>query len=69
MAEKQNLKEKNDVKMKVQILRCPECCTYTLKTVCPKCDSPTVTPKPAKFSPEDKWGRYRRMAKEEIKKK
>jgi H/ACA ribonucleoprotein complex subunit 3 len=32
---------------------------------CPKCGEKTNSTKPAKFSPEDKWGKYRRMAKKE----
>lgn len=49
----------------LHILRCEKCHTYTLKPFCPKCDSETVTPKPAKFSIEDKWGYWRRKAKKE----
>ena len=30
---------------------------------CQKCGKPTGSPKPAKFSPEDKYGDYRRKAK------
>jgi H/ACA ribonucleoprotein complex subunit 3 len=30
---------------------------------CPKCGNPAVNPKPAKYSPEDKYGGYRRQAK------
>lgn len=43
------------------------CCrndrTYTLSAVCPVCGSPTVTAHPARFSPEDKYGSYRRKAR------
>jgi len=51
--------------MKVEILFCKPCHIYTLKKECPTCKSPTITPKPAKYSPEDKYGKYRRMAKKE----
>jgi H/ACA ribonucleoprotein complex subunit 3 len=42
------------------ILKCGRCGTYTMKEMC--CEK-TLTPKPAKFSPEDKYGHYRRKAK------
>jgi len=45
------------------IKKCPKCGTYTLKETCPKCGEPTKTPHPPKFSPQDKYGKYRRMAK------
>ncbi len=51
--------------MKTEILRCPSCSTFTLERKCSICDTVTVTPKPAKFSLEDKYGKYRRMAKEQ----
>ncbi|MBI2508116.1 RNA-protein complex protein Nop10 [Candidatus Woesearchaeota archaeon] len=46
-----------------EILKCQNCNTYTLKESCQKCSSKTITPKPAKFSPEDKFGKYRRKYK------
>jgi len=46
-----------------KILYCKKCKAYTLKRTCPKCSSSTVTPEPAKFSLEDKYGAYRRKAK------
>jgi H/ACA ribonucleoprotein complex subunit 3 len=39
--------------------KCPNCSIYTLKKQCPKCDSETISPHPAKFSPDDKYVRYR----------
>ena len=37
---------------------------------CPKCGADAVNPKPAKYSPEDSYGKYRREAKkEELKEK
>ena len=32
---------------------------------CPKCEGKTVSPLPAKYSPEDPYGSYRREAKME----
>ncbi|MFH1182359.1 MAG: nucleolar RNA-binding Nop10p family protein [Candidatus Woesearchaeota archaeon] len=39
------------------------CGTYTMKDKCGK-GHETFSPKPAKFSPEDAYGTYRRKAKE-----
>ena len=33
-----------------------------MKETC-SCGEKTVTQKPAKYSPDDKWGKYRRAAK------
>ena len=46
------------------IMKCPKCAKYTLKEKCPKCGASTIKPRPAKFSIEDKYGSYRRKAKE-----
>ncbi|MCI4318832.1 MAG: RNA-protein complex protein Nop10 [Thermoplasmata archaeon] len=40
--------------------RCSACRRYTLGPVCPECGGPTRTPHPARFSPQDRWGKYRR---------
>lgn len=55
--------------MSSKIMRCPECETYTLHDKCPKCGTKTVSTLPAKFSPEDPYGEYRRKAKRETLKK
>jgi len=47
-----------------RMLRCMDCGAYTLKDVCPKCQGKTATPHPPRFSPEDKYGKYRRQLKE-----
>ena len=47
------------------ILKCTACGSYTLNEAC-SCGSKTATPKPAKFSPEDHYGNYRRQAKYKI---
>tara|TARA_B110000438_G_scaffold124054_1_gene120905 strand:- start:180 stop:317 length:138 start_codon:yes stop_codon:yes gene_type:complete len=39
--------------------RCPECGVYTLKDTCKKCNEETKSVHPAKFSPDDKYLRYR----------
>ena len=47
-----------------EILKCGSCGVYTLKTV--HCDYETKSIKPAKYSPEDKWQRYRLRYKKQI---
>jgi H/ACA ribonucleoprotein complex subunit 3 len=48
-----------------RIFKCPKCSTFTLKESCPKCNSKTENPKPARYSPQDKYGKYRRLAKQD----
>jgi len=57
--------------MSEHIHKCNSCKIYTLKKECPQCNSLTLTPKPPKFSLEDKYANYRRKVKKEelIKKK
>ncbi len=45
------------------MFKCPKCGEYTLKETCPKCNIKTVTPRPPRFSPQDKYAKYRRKAK------
>ncbi len=48
--------------MTESILRvCRGCGRYTLRATCPACGGSTRTPHPARFSPGDRYGRYRRM--------
>ena len=51
--------------MRFKIRKCPNCGRYTLKEYCPECKEKTVNPHPPKFSPEDKYGKYRRIMKKE----
>jgi H/ACA ribonucleoprotein complex subunit 3 len=44
------------------ILKCPDCGSYGISIDC-ACGGRRLEPKPAKFSPEDKYGHYRREAK------
>ncbi len=46
-----------------KIKKCPSCSSYTLRSHCKDCDVETINPKPPKFSPEDKYGEYRRKQK------
>ena len=48
-----------------EILKCPKCNSYTLKNECKTCKTKTLTPKPARYSPVDPYGKYRRIYKKE----
>ena len=48
------------------ILYCKTCNKFTMKESC-SCGEKTITTKPAKFSLDDKWGKYRRISKKEQK--
>jgi H/ACA ribonucleoprotein complex subunit 3 len=47
----------------VLLHRCLACKEYTLQETCPRCGSPAKPNRPAKFSPEDTYGSYRRKLK------
>ena len=49
--------------MQWNIRRCPKCKLYTLRIKCPKCNIPTEVAHPHRFSPEDRYVRYRILAK------
>lgn len=53
--------------MKTLLRKCSSCREYTLKDPCPKCGGTTVMTMPAKYSPEDRYGEYRRRLKNEMK--
>ena len=38
---------------------CPKCKSYTLKAICKECQEDTKSVHPAKFSPDDRYLRYR----------
>ncbi|HEX7576203.1 MAG TPA: RNA-protein complex protein Nop10 [Candidatus Methanoperedens sp.] len=42
------------------------CGRYTLKEVCPLCGSPTRYSRPARFSLEDRYGKYRRITRKTV---
>ncbi len=46
------------------ILKCQTCGKYLLSEKC-NCGGAAIENKPPKYSPEDKYGEYRRKAKEE----
>jgi len=41
------------------ILKCTSCKAYTMQEKC-DCGGKAVTPHPPRFSPEDRYGKYRR---------
>ncbi|MCK5291722.1 MAG: RNA-protein complex protein Nop10 [Thermoplasmata archaeon] len=49
--------------MRTAIRRCKGCDVFTLKEHCSKCGSQTVMALPPRYSPEDKYGDYRRKLK------
>lgn len=49
----------------MKMLRCASCGRYTLEENCPECGGEVVSPKPASYSPEDRYGEYRRRLKRE----
>lgn len=49
----------------MKMKKCKKCGTYTFEEECPECGEDAVSPHPAKFSPEDPYGKYRRQLKKE----
>jgi H/ACA ribonucleoprotein complex subunit 3 len=45
--------------VKSLMLKCVECGRYTISEKCPNCGGRTVTVHPARYSPDDKYARYR----------
>ncbi len=45
--------------MKNLLFRCTKCSRYTMEAMCPKCGEATMMASPAKYSPDDKYARYR----------
>ncbi|MCQ2078768.1 MAG: RNA-protein complex protein Nop10 [archaeon] len=48
--------------MRSQLRRCPSCGRYTLLSDCAICSAKTISPIPPRYSPEDPYGNYRRIA-------
>ncbi|MGI0054657.1 MAG: RNA-protein complex protein Nop10 [Thermoplasmata archaeon] len=44
-----------------ELRRCVGAGHYSLHTTCPECGTATRTPHPARFSPQDRYGKYRRL--------
>jgi len=52
--------------MKTILYKCPDCGGYTMKHACTSCETVTYPSHPPRFSPEDRWGKYRRMLKKDV---
>lgn len=52
----------------MRLKRCRACGRYTMREICPSCGSKTGSPHPPKFSPEDRYGKYRRLMRLEAQK-
>ncbi|MDI9378505.1 MAG: RNA-protein complex protein Nop10 [Candidatus Thermoplasmatota archaeon] len=48
--------------MRTVIRRCGNCCRYSMRPTCPECGSDTRYPAPLRYSPEDRYGEYRRKS-------
>jgi len=53
--------------MAKHIKRCAVCDEYTLKET--HCNQKTISPRPPKYSPLDPYGKYRRIAKQDMREK
>lgn len=51
--------------MKFRMKKCKECGQYTLKETCPQCNHKVGVIFPPRYSPQDKYGKYRRKIKQE----
>lgn len=45
--------------MKNLLFKCEKCSRYTMEAKCPQCGGATKMAAPAKYSPDDKYARYR----------
>lgn len=45
------------------LLYCKNCKEYTLSATCKKCSKKTISKNPPRFSPQDRYGKYRRKLK------
>ena len=45
--------------MRNLLFKCRNCSKYTMEERCPRCGEPTVMAAPARYSPDDKYARYR----------
>ena len=49
--------------MRFQLRRCLGCRVYTIRDTCPGCGENAPLAHPARFSPDDKYARYRLASK------
>jgi len=50
----------------MKMRKCSSCGEYTLKEKCPYCGMKTKNVAPPRYSPEDKYGKYRRILKKQM---
>ncbi|MBQ7702080.1 MAG: hypothetical protein IJT54_06725 [Candidatus Methanomethylophilaceae archaeon] len=48
--------------MPSSLRRCPSCGQYSMRLECKDCSSSTVPAHPPRYSPDDRYGKYRRIA-------
>jgi H/ACA ribonucleoprotein complex subunit 3 len=51
--------------MRTLLRKCQSCDEYTLGERCNRCEEKTIVPIPPRYSPDDKYGEYRRKLKKE----
>ncbi|MBO7351543.1 MAG: RNA-protein complex protein Nop10 [Candidatus Methanomethylophilaceae archaeon] len=51
--------------MRSSLRRCRDCGAYSTKEICPDCGARTETALPPRYSPDDRYGEYRRTAIEQ----
>jgi len=54
------------ISMKSLMRYCDRCPRYTFEDTCPACGGKTRMPLPPRFSPDDRYGRYRRKPKKDM---
>ncbi|WXG40708.1 MAG: RNA-protein complex protein Nop10 [Candidatus Freyarchaeum deiterrae] len=52
--------------MRYLLRKCVDCGEYTFKEICPYCGGKVRVPHPARFSIEDRVGKWRRQLKKEV---
>jgi H/ACA ribonucleoprotein complex subunit 3 len=52
--------------MKMKMHKCRSCGEYTLQNKCPYCEGDLGVIYPPKYSPTDKYGKYRRLLKKQM---
>lgn len=53
--------------MRTSIRKCRICRIYTMREICPSCGKRTAMALPPRYSPDDRFGKYRRMLKRIVK--
>ncbi|MBR7123267.1 MAG: RNA-protein complex protein Nop10 [Candidatus Methanomethylophilaceae archaeon] len=48
--------------MRSALRKCESCNTYTLKDTCPNCGKASKQAAPPRYSPDDRYGEYRRKS-------